>query len=227
MSMTYIESKQNEIEDLISELLKIIEEDTSSREGLVATPTRVAKSYNKLFGGYYQKPEDILKPIFYEEHDEMILLKDIEFYSTCEHHILPFFGLMHIAYIPGKISIKVPNPDYVKVTAQQLMESKCVVIQSKTIKKKMYKVVGISKLARLVECFARRLQIQERLCRQIGLAINEILKPQGVAVCIEAQHFCMTSRGIEKQKSKMVTSFVKGVFREKDAARKEFFDLIK
>ena len=163
------------IEENIVRILQFIGEDPK-REGLLDTPKRVVRSWDKLYGGYKENPKDILKTTFNENYDEMVLLKDIELYSTCEHHLLPFYGKIHIAYIPDK------------------------------------KVVGISKLARLAECFSRRLQIQERLVNQIADALQEILQPKGVAVICEAKHFCMTSRGIEKQNSNMITSALRGAF---------------
>jgi GTP cyclohydrolase I len=177
-----------EVQDNIIRILQYIGEDVK-REGLIDTPKRVMRSYDKLYGGYKMKPEEILKTTFTQEYNQMVLLKDIEFYSTCEHHMLPFYGKIHVGYIPKN------------------------------------KVVGISKLARLVECFARRLQIQERLVEQISCSIQTILKPKGVMVIAEAQHFCMTSRGVEKQDSIMVTSSIKGAFK-KDAPRQEFLKLI-
>ena len=182
------------MKDLIFEsvvnILKYIGEDVK-REGLKETPFRVVKSFKKLYGGYSQRPEYILKPLFNEKYDEMVLLKNIELYSTCEHHMLPFYGKCHIAYIPDG------------------------------------KVVGISKLARLMECFSRRLQIQERLVGQIADSMNDILKPKGVAVIAECQHFCMTSRGIEKQDSIMITSALRGIFLTKETVKLELMNFIK
>lgn len=155
--------------------------DDSNREGLIETPRRIRKSWEKLFGGYKQNPKDILKAFRDGSCSEMVILKNIEFYSTCEHHFLPFFGKIHIAYIPDG------------------------------------KVVGISKLARLVEVYSRRLQIQERLVSQIADTIMENLNPLGAMVVCEAQHFCMISRGVEKQNSIMVTNAIRGVFQEIEA----------
>ena len=163
--------------------------DDPEREGLKETPERVIKSYEKLFGGYRQDPKEVIK-VFEEVCDEMVLVKDIEFYSTCEHHMLPFFGKAHIAYIPNG------------------------------------KVIGVSKLVRVLEIYARRLQIQERLCQQVTNALQGLLDPLGVACVLEAQHFCMICRGVEKQNSIMVTSSLKGVFRDKSEARAEFMRLI-
>ena len=186
--------------DLIKQILIAISEDPE-REGLIDTPTRVIKSWKKIYGGYEEDPKKILEVTFTEKYEQMIILRDIEFYSTCEHHMLPFFGRCHIGYIPGEAYPK--NVEYIG----------------------KYRVVGISKLARLVECYSRRLQIQERMVQQIANTINAVLEPQGVAVVAEAQHFCMTSRGVEKQQSKMVTSCMLGVFREKSEARQEFLSL--
>lgn len=185
------EDTQKDISENVIRILEYIGENPS-REGLQETPKRMIKSWDKLFGGYKQNPEDVLK-VFEEfgNYDEMILLKGIDFFSTCEHHFLPFSGQISVAYIPDK------------------------------------KVVGISKLARLVEIFSRRLQIQERLTTQIADVLEEYLQPLGVAVFVEAQHLCMTSRGVEKQNAKMVTSKVTGVFKQDFKARQEFFSLIK
>jgi len=183
-----------EIKSAISQAIKNQIEyigDNPEREGLVDTPERVIKSWSKLYGGYKEIPEEILKTTFIEgKCDEMVILKDIEFYSTCEHHILPFFGKVHIGYIPKD------------------------------------KVVGVSKLARLVECFARRLQIQERMTSEIADNINKVLDCEGVMVIVEAQHFCMTSRGVEKQRAKMITSAMRGNY-ERVEVRNEFLSLIK
>ena len=167
-------------------MLRSIGEDPE-REGLRDTPERVVRSWEKLFGGYEEDPEVILKTAFEESenYDQMVLLRDIELYSTCEHHLLPFFGKVHIWYIPVKL------------------------------------VVGISKLARLAECFSRRLQIQEKMTKQIAEALDKHMKPRGVGVLVEAQHFCMTSRGVEKQNSVMVTSALIGCFTEQNV-KEEF-----
>ncbi|MCK6595530.1 MAG: GTP cyclohydrolase I FolE [Bacteriovoracaceae bacterium] len=177
----------------IIELLKYLGEDTD-REGLKDTPNRVVKSWDRLFGGYLQDPEDVLTTFEEDDvipHDQIILLKDIEFYSTCEHHMLPFVGKAHVAYIPSD------------------------------------KVVGISKLARIVEIFSRRLQIQERVGNQVSHALMAHLNAKGAACIIESKHFCMTCRGVEKQNSVMVTSSLRGVFLEKNETRQELLTLIK
>lgn len=161
------------------------------REGLLDTPKRVVKSWKELFGGYVQNPKSILSTTFRKHgYDEMVLLKDIQMFSTCEHHLLPFFGKVHIAYIPGD------------------------------------RVVGLSKLARLVECFSRRLQIQERLTEEIATAIENILQPRGVGVVIDATHFCMVARGANKQGAHMMTSSLRGAFKQ-EKTRQEFMSLIK
>jgi GTP cyclohydrolase I len=178
------------IEDAIREILKSIGEDPD-REGLVQTPCRVAKAYGHLMEGYKLNPEKILKAaIFNEECNHMIIVRDIEVYSMCEHHMLPFFGRCHIGYI-----------------AQN-------------------KVYGVSKLARLVDCFARRLQVQERLTQQIASCLMEPISAEGVGVVIEAQHLCMMMRGVNKQNSKMITSAMLGSFRRENATRSEFLRLI-
>ena len=166
--------------------------DDPTREGLLATPERVARSYEYLLRGYNQKLEDVVHgAIFQAESDDMVIVRDIEFYSMCEHHMLPFFGKCHIGYIPRG------------------------------------KVLGVSKLARITDMFARRLQIQERLCRQIADAIDSVLKPEGVGVVIEAQHLCMLMRGVQKQNSVMTTSAMLGSFRKEESTRLEFLKLIK
>jgi GTP cyclohydrolase I len=185
-------TQEQSAEDIPLRFLQYIGEDVN-RNGLKDTPLRVVRSWKKLYGGYKIDPKSLIRTFDKEHCDEMVLLKDCEFYSTCEHHILPFFGKAHIAYIPTSAG----------------------------------KVIGISKLARILECFSRRLQIQERLSAQIADTLEEALNPQGVAVCLEAQHFCMTSRGIEKQNSIMVTSALRGVFRDKIDARAEFYSLIR
>lgn len=165
--------------------------DDPDREGLKETPERVIRSYEELFSGYKQKPADIIKVFDNDGYDEMIMVKDIEFYSTCEHHMLPFYGKAHIAYIPNK------------------------------------KIIGISKLARILEIYARRLQIQEQLCQQITEVIDGMISPMGSACIIEAQHLCMTARGVGKQNSIMVTSSLTGSFKTQIETRNEFISFIK
>ncbi|HEU0208586.1 MAG TPA: GTP cyclohydrolase I FolE [Candidatus Udaeobacter sp.] len=178
-------------EQLICELLRRIGEDPE-REGLKETPARIVRSWKELFGGYQQRAEDVLVTQFHaEQYDEIVLLRDIEFYSTCEHHMLPFCGKTHVAYIPRD------------------------------------KIVGLSKLARLVDVFARRLQVEERLTQQIASELQRVLKPKGVAVMIEASHQCMSCRGVRKQSGKTITSCLVGAFKENLASRTEFLSLVK
>jgi GTP cyclohydrolase I len=176
-------------EDLVVRLLQYIGEDPM-RNGLLETPKRVLKAWKELTAGYQQDPRVILNKSFEQPHDELILLRGIEFHSTCEHHLLPFYGTAAVGYIPTT------------------------------------SVVGISKLARLVDCFARRLQIQERLTQQIASAIQEVLNPLGVGVIIKAKHSCMGCRGVMKPDSDMVTSVMMGMLRENTAARAEFLSLV-
>lgn len=177
-------------EELVREMLVRLGEDPD-REGLTQTPERVRKAMQFLTRGYQEDPETILNgALFTVEYDEMVIVKDIEMFSLCEHHMLPFFGKVHIAYIPKG------------------------------------KVIGLSKLPRLVEVFSRRLQVQERLTTQIAETIQETIKPQGVGVIIEARHLCMMMRGVEKQHSSAVTSAMLGAFRDLDT-RSEFLSLVR
>jgi GTP cyclohydrolase IA len=182
------EGEEKPAEDAVIRLLEVIGEDPR-RQGLLETPKRVLASYEKLFGGYMVDPVDLVKTFDKESYDQMVLLKNIEVYSMCEHHMLPFIGKAHVAYIPRN------------------------------------KVIGISKLARIVEAYSRRLQIQERLTDEITECLMANLQPIGAACVIEAEHLCMRMRGVEKQNSVMVTSSLKGVFLEKPAARDEFMRL--
>jgi GTP cyclohydrolase I len=176
---------------LVYDFLKELGEDPT-REGLERTPARVAKAYEYLTSGYQQRVEDVLNDaLFTEEYDEMVVVKDIDYFSLCEHHLLPFFGRAHIAYMPSR------------------------------------KIVGLSKIPRLVEMFSRRLQVQERLSTQIAHTIDEVLQPRGVAVVVEGLHLCMLMRGVEKQNSKAVTSAMLGAFRDRPETRAEFMELIK
>jgi len=187
------ERMQNEFgpEENVRRVLEFIGEDPN-REGLRDTPSRVVRTYDELFGGYKQDPLELMTFFEDESYRDMVVLTDIEFYSTCEHHMLPFFGRAHIAYIPNG------------------------------------KVVGISKLARLLEVYSRRLQIQERLCEQVTGALEGVLQPMGSACVLEAQHFCMTSRGVQKQNSRMITSSLTGVFLDQSkGARSEFMSMIR
>ena len=174
----------------IEELLKFIGEDPT-REGLMETPNRVIKSYGEIFKGYKVNPKDLLTTFSSDGYNQIVLLKDIELYSMCEHHMLPFFGKAHVAYIPDK------------------------------------KVIGISKLARLVDVFARRLQIQERIGDQVTTVLMEELGALGASCIIEATHMCMRMRGVAKQNSVMTTSSMKGVFFTDPVARQELMQLIK
>ena len=177
-------------ESYVREIIEHIGDDPDS-EHCKNTPKRVVKSWRELFSGYNKTPEEALGTVFSSDgYDQMVILKDIEMYSTCAHHMIPFYGKAHIAYIPGE------------------------------------KVVGLSKLARLVEVYSRRLQIQERLTQQIADSIYDILSPKGVMVVIEAKHMCMCARGVQKQNSSMITSAIHGVFGE-PAPRQEFMGLIK
>ena len=178
------------LEALVKQTLSEIGDDPE-REGLIKTPERVAKSLKFLTRGYTQDINEVINgAIFTQDCDDMVIVKDIEFYSLCEHHMLPFFGKCHIGYIPKG------------------------------------RVFGVSKLARLVDVFARRLQIQERMTQQIAQQIFEIIEPEGVGVVVEAQHLCMRMRGVEKQNSKMITSSMLGSFRKETATRMEFLSLV-
>jgi len=180
------------IKKAVKTLLNCIEPKTAGREGILETPDRVSKMFHYIYGGYRQDPKDVFKVFDGGTYDQIVLLKDIEMYSMCEHHMLPFFGRAHIGYIPDK------------------------------------KVIGISKLARLLDIFSRRLQIQERIGEQVTGALMQYLKPKGAACIIEASHLCMRMRGVEKQNSTMVTSSLKGVFLDKKnaAAQAELLRLI-
>jgi len=178
------------IADHYAAIIKELGEDTD-REGLLKTPERASKAMQFLMQGYQQDPAAILKSaLFKEDYSELVLVKDIEVYSMCEHHMLPFFGKAHVAYIPNG------------------------------------QIVGLSKIPRLVDVFARRLQVQERLTLQIRDCIEEVLQPQGVAVVIEAQHMCMQMRGVQKQNSMTTTSAFTGIFLREDRTREEFINLI-
>ena len=181
---------QKDLEKAVEEILVNIGEDPK-REGLLKTPERVAKSFQFLTKGYEQDPKEIMnKALFSTTNDEMVLVRDIEFYSLCEHHLLPIIGRVHVAYIPDG------------------------------------KVVGLSKIPRVVEVFARRLQIQEQLTEQIADAINEAITPKGVAVVVHARHMCMEMRGVEKINSTTVSSALRGLFKSDLRTRNEFFNLI-
>jgi len=188
MMKTKISSKR--AQGLVKDLLKELGEDPK-REGLVKTPARVAKMYEFLTKGYHEDVRQVLNDaVFAERYNEMVIVKDIDFYSLCEHHLVPFYGKCHIAYIPNG------------------------------------KIVGLSKLPRVVEVFARRLQVQERLTQQIADTLFKYLKPQGVGVVIEARHLCMMMRGVEKQNSVATTSAMLGTFRHDVKTRTEFLTLL-
>ena len=181
--------RREEFEHAVRTMLEIIGENTE-REGLIKTPTRVFKAYEYMTSGYAQSPNDILgEALFESDNNQMVLIKDIEFYSMCEHHLLPIIGRAHVAYIPNG------------------------------------KVVGLSKIPRMVDVFARRLQIQEQLTEQIAKAIDDVIAPKGVGVVIQARHMCMEMRGVEKTHSNTTTSALRGMFLKSDT-RKEFFDII-
>ena len=178
------------LESIITELLSEIGENPN-REGLKKTPLRVAKSWKFLSRGYSQNIDEIVNgAIFSEAYDEMVTIKDIDFYSMCEHHLLPFFGKAHVAYIPNG------------------------------------KVLGLSKVPRIVDMFGRRLQLQERMTQNIAKTLNDVLEPKGVAVILEGHHMCMEMRGVEKQNSSTTTSYMTGLFRKDERTRKEFLDIV-
>ena len=179
------------IERAVREILAAVGEDPG-REGLSDTPGRVARAYAEQFSGLRQTPEDVLTTVFDADHNEMVLVRDIEVYSTCEHHLVPFFGAAHVGYIP--------NPQG--------------------------QITGLSKLARLVDVFARRPQVQERITSQVANAIMDVLKPRGAIVVIEAEHLCMSMRGVRKPGAKTVTSAVRGSFLDDDRTRAEALSLL-
>jgi GTP cyclohydrolase IA len=178
------------IDAAIEQIIKAVGEDPE-REGLQKTPTRVSRMYAELFAGYRTDPISIVNGAIFEvQYDEMVIVRDIEFYSMCEHHLLPFIGRAHVAYIPDG------------------------------------KVLGLSKIPRVVDMYARRMQIQERMTRQIADFLSELLKPQGVAVVVEAMHLCSMMRGVKKHDARMTTSAMHGAFRANMATRQEFLDNI-
>jgi len=180
----------NEFQQSVQRMLQAMDPEPE-REGLRDTPRRVEKAFQFYTSGYQQTPEEVIGGgLFEAETDEMVLVKNIELYSLCEHHLAPFFGKAHVAYIPSD------------------------------------KIVGLSKVARVVELYARRLQVQERLTMQIAQALEDVLKPRGVGVIIEASHLCMMMRGVEKQNSSTVTSCLKGLFRRDERTRTEFLKLV-
>jgi GTP cyclohydrolase IA len=179
------------IERAVREILLAIGEDPE-RDGLVDTPARVARAYAEQFAGLSQRPEDVLATVFDADHDELILVRDIEVYSTCEHHLVPFFGFAHVGYIPNEKG----------------------------------QITGLSKLARLVDVYARRPQVQERMTSQIADALMAVLEPRGALVVIEAEHLCMSMRGVRKPGAKTVTSAVRGSIRDSDRTRAEAMSLL-
>jgi len=184
------DNQTNVFENAVKSMMLHVGEDPN-REGLLETPKRVKKAYEFIYGGYKEDPQEILsKALFTSSNEEMVLIRDIEFYSTCEHHLLPIIGRVHVAYIPDG------------------------------------KVVGLSKIPRVVDVFARRMQIQEQLTEQIADAIMNSIAPKGVAVVIQARHMCMEMRGVEKINSTTTTSALRGLFKRDEKTRAEFFSLI-
>ena len=184
------DDKRKKLEANTKNLLELLGEDPS-REGLVNTPKRVAKAWDFLTKGYNENLDDLINNAIFEgESKDMVIVKNIEFYSLCEHHMIPFYGKAHIGYIPDG------------------------------------KIIGLSKLARITDLFSQRLQVQERLTNQIAQCLQEVLKPRGVAVVLEGKHFCMLSRGVQKQNSIATSSSMLGIFREKESTRNEFLKLI-
>lgn len=184
------DEKQKKLEKNTRDLLELIGEDPN-REGLINTPKRVAKAWNFLTKGYKEDLDALINNAIFEgESKDMVIVKNIEFYSLCEHHMIPFYGKAHIGYIPDR------------------------------------KIIGLSKLARITDLFAQRLQVQERLTTQIAQCLQDVLNPRGVAVVLEGKHFCMLSRGVQKQNSIATSSSMLGIFREKESTRNEFLKLI-
>ncbi len=191
MSVNPLRVDSERLEKAVREILIAIGEDPD-RDGLQETPARVARAYAEQFAGLGQTPEDVLTTVFDVDHDEMVLVRDIEVYSTCEHHLVPFHGVAHVGYIPNQKG----------------------------------QVTGLSKLARLVDVYARRPQVQERMTSQIADALMNVLEPRGVIVVIECEHLCMTMRGVRKPGAKTITSAVRGDFRNSDKTRAEAMALI-
>ena len=184
------DEKRKKLEANTKNLLELLGEDPS-REGLINTPKRVAKAWDFLTKGYSENLDELINNAIFEgESKDMVIVKNIEFYSLCEHHMIPFYGKAHIGYIPNG------------------------------------KIIGLSKLARITDLFSQRLQVQERLTNQIALCLQEVLNPRGVAVVLEGKHFCMLSRGVQKQNSIATSSSMLGIFREKESTRNEFLKLI-
>jgi GTP cyclohydrolase I len=189
--MTLEPIDQARIEKAVREILIAVGEDPD-RDGLMDTPSRVARAYTEQFAGMRQQPEDVLNVVFDAGHDEMVLVKDIEVYSICEHHLVPFHGVAHVGYTPNEKG----------------------------------QITGLSKLARLVDVYARRPQVQERMTSQIADALMDVLQPRGVIVVVEAEHLCMTMRGVRKPGARTVTSAVRGDFRDQPSTRAEAMSLI-
>lgn len=187
---TSVSDNREKVEYHIRELLKLIGENVE-REGLLDTPARVTRMYEEIFSGYSVDPREVLGVTFDEQHEELVIVKDIVYYSQCEHHMAPFFGKVHIGYVPSG------------------------------------QIVGLSKLARLVDAITRRLQVQERITTEIADILEEVLKPQGVMVVVEGEHLCMCARGVRKPGSKTVTTAARGVFKSDVAGRQEFMSLLK
>jgi len=185
-----VSSNREKIEAHVKEILKLIGEDVE-REGLIETPARVTRMYEEIYAGYEVEPREVLGVVFDENHEELVIVKDIVYYSQCEHHMVPFFGKVHIGYLPSG------------------------------------KIVGLSKLARLVEAVTRRLQVQERITSTIANVLDEELDPQGVFVVVEGEHLCMCARGIKKPGSKTITTAARGLYKHDAALRSEFMQLIK
>ena len=189
MQTTHAGIDQERIARAIREIIEAIGEEPG-RDGLIETPERIGRMYAELFSGIHQDPQEVLRRGFQEDHKEMVILKDIPFYSLCEHHFLPFHGAAHVGYVPEG------------------------------------RIIGVSKRARVVDILARRPQMQERLTSQVADAIMEGLHPDGVAVVIEAEHLCMTMRGVQKPGARMITSAIRGGFRRRGVTRSEFLSLV-
>jgi GTP cyclohydrolase I len=187
-----VQNRHEEIEHAVGHILANIDGEVSSRQGLLGTPNRVARMYDEILGGYKTDPIGLVNGALFDvEYDEMILVKDIEFFSMCEHHMLPFYGRAHVAYVPNE------------------------------------KIIGLSKIPRIVDMFARRLQVQERMTRQIAELLDEILDPQGVAVIIEGAHMCSMMRGVKKEQATMATTALIGSFKNDAKTRNEFMVSVK
>lgn len=185
-----VSANREKIEAHIKEILKLIGEDVE-REGLLETPARVTRMYEEIYSGYEIEPKEVLGAVFDENHEELVIVKDIVYYSQCEHHMAPFFGKVHIGYLPSG------------------------------------KILGLSKMARLTEAITRRLQVQERITKQIADVLDEELLPQGVIVVVEGEHLCMCARGVKKPGSKTITTATRGLYKHDAALRAEFMNLIR